>query len=119
LKYEYIHILRRSGFPEIFILTNLEEKQRRAVSVVRVALESQGIQGRDVCAACANRAPPSECAESFAVFVSAPFGADSEPYYETGKTLTEAVRKILAALKGHRKENAVKTTGDSPEAAPF
>jgi hypothetical protein len=100
-------------------LKNLEEKQRRAVSVVRTALDSQGIQGRDVCAGCASRAPPPEGTENFAVFVSAPPGVDSEPYYETGKTLAEAVRKILATVKAHQKKNGVKAMGDRSDAAPF
>ncbi|WP_236994154.1 hypothetical protein [Candidatus Methylomicrobium oryzae] len=120
LKYEYIHIAEFApSFSEIVILTNLEKKQRSAVNVVRTALDSQGIHGRDVCASWASRVLSAECAENFAVFVSAPPGADIEPYYETGKTLTEAVRKVLAAVKGQRKKNGVEATDESPEAAPF
>lgn len=88
-------------FRRFLFLTNLEKKQRCAVSVVRTALDSQGIHGRDVCA---SRAPSTEWGENFAVFVSAPPGADIEPYYETGKTLTEAVRKVLATVKGRQKK---------------
>jgi hypothetical protein len=98
-------------------LVNLLEKQRRAVSVVRTALNSVGVHDRAVCAGCDSGEPPSDSAENFAVFVSAPPGADIEPYYETGKTMTEAVRKILATIKGHEKNGA--KTDDQSEAAPF
>jgi hypothetical protein len=99
-------------------LANLLEKQRRAVSVVRTALDGIGVHDRAVCAGGDSEAPSSEDVENFAVFVSAPPGADIEPYYETGTTLTEAVRKILATLKGHAMKNGAKTD-DQSEAAPF
>jgi hypothetical protein len=102
-----------------FVLPNLAEKQRRAVNVIRTALDSRGWYDRDVSACCASRALLSDCAENFAVFVSAPPGADAEPYYETGRTITEAVRKILAAVKGYPSDDGSKTTDDKPEAAPF
>ncbi|MGJ0483519.1 MAG: hypothetical protein ACR65R_03160 [Methylomicrobium sp.] len=98
-------------------MEDLFEKQRRAVRVVKTALDNAGVHDRDVCAGCGSETP-ADCAENFAVFVSAPLGADIEPYYETGKTMTEAVRKILATIKGHEKTNGAKTD-DQSEVAPF
>jgi hypothetical protein len=99
-------------------LANLLEKRRRAVSVVRTALDSVGVHDRAVCVGCDSEVSPSDCAEYFAVFVSAPPGADVEPYYETGKSIPEAVRKILATIKGHEKKNGA-NADDQSEAAPF
>jgi hypothetical protein len=101
-----------------FMLVNLLEKQRRAISVVRTALNGAGLHDRFVSADYESYSCSSNGIEKFAVFVSAPPGADIEPYYETGKTLTEAVRKILFTIKGHENKNGAKPDNQS-EVAPF
>jgi hypothetical protein len=103
---------------EVFYLADLLKKKQHAVNVVKTALDKAGARDRAVCAGGGNETPLSACGENFAVFVSAPSGADIEPYYETGKTLAEAVRKVLAAIKGIERNNGTKADAKS-EPAPF
>lgn len=98
------------------MLVQLVEKQRRAVSVVKAALVGAGIHDRRVSVGFDSWTHPAGREESFAVFVSGPIGADIEPYYEKGKTIVEAVRNIIASIKG--RANSAKTD-DQSEEAPF
>ena len=99
------------------MLVQLVKKQRRAVSVVRTALLRAGITGRSVSAGYDNWSYPSGPVENFAVFVSGPTGADIEPYFETGKTIVEAVQKMVNTIKGKRLNDA--KPDNQSEKAPF
>jgi len=92
------------------------EKQRRAVSVVKTALLSRGINDRSVCVSvesevCGNGRRHAAAA----VFVSAPSGSNVEPCYETGRTIAEAVRNLIDSLKGRTSGAKTRTS----EIAPF
>lgn len=75
------------------MLVQLLEKQRRAVNVVKTALLNVGVRGRAVSV----MADSCGAYKNYAVFISS--GVD-EPFYETGKTIAEAVRNTLKAIKG-------------------
>lgn len=82
------------------MLVQAIDKQRRAVSVVETALLSVGITGRAVCVQVADSRPDQYgTGESYSVFVSAPTGANIEPFYVTGKTLVEAVKNMVCSIK--------------------
>lgn len=98
------------------MLVQLVDKQRRAVGVVKTALLGIGITGRSVCVHADSWSFPHGDDERYSVFVSAPSGADVEPYYVTGQTIVEAVRKMIASIKG--RANSAKTD-DQSEEAPF
>ncbi|MGZ8187821.1 MAG: hypothetical protein ACXWTP_00230 [Methylosarcina sp.] len=98
------------------MFVQLVEKQQRAVAVVRAALLGVGITDRQVSAGYDSWTHPSGHAENFAVFVGAPAGTDIEPFYESGKSFVEAVKKMLASIKG--RANAAKSD-DQSEVAPF
>ncbi|MBE0469971.1 MAG: hypothetical protein IBX55_10755 [Methyloprofundus sp.] len=103
------------------MLVKLVDKQRRAVSVVKTALLAQGITGRSICVHSDSwmyAHLDSKHVDRYAVFVSAPEGADIEPTYETGASIVEAVRKIIDALKGGTNKNGTKSD-DQSEVAPF
>jgi hypothetical protein len=98
------------------MLIHRAEKQRRAISVVKTALLGLGMSGRSVCVSVES----GECGygdnhAAAAVFVSAPSGSNIEPYYETGKTIAEAVKNLIGSLKG--RADGAKT--GTPEIAPF
>lgn len=98
------------------MLVRLVDKQRRGVSVVKTALLGVGISGRSVCVT-VNSWAFSHSGESMdvGVFVSPPIGENVEPFYETGRTIAEAVKKIINSIKG--RANAA--SGNQSEAAPF
>lgn len=100
------------------MLAQLIDKQRRAVSVIRTALVSAGIRDRSVSAGFDSWTHPSGRVENYAVFISGPAEGDIEPYYETGKTIVEAVRKALATIKGRGNKNGA-NPDDQSEEAPF
>jgi hypothetical protein len=91
------------------------DKQRRGVRVVKTALLSIGITDRSVCVQADSWAFPHGDNEQYSVFVSAPNGANEEPFYETGKTITEAVKKALDSIKGR----AGGAKREVSEVAPF
>jgi hypothetical protein len=97
------------------MLVQILDKQRRGVSVVKTALLSVGITGRAVCVQANSWAHLHGNSEQYSVFVSAPDGSDVEPFYETGQTLVEAVKKIVNSIKGRGSDAK---TG-IPEVAPF
>ncbi|MGJ0484382.1 MAG: hypothetical protein ACR65R_07595 [Methylomicrobium sp.] len=98
------------------MLVTLLDKQRRAASAVKTALLGVGISGRAICINADSWSGNNGPYEKYGVFVSAPPGSNCEPFYETGKTLTEAVRKTIDSIKG--KANAA-ASDDQSEAAPF
>jgi len=101
------------------MLVRLVDKQRRAVSVVKTALQGAGITGRSVCISVDNWSHSyGNDSNNCAVFVSAPKGEDKEPSYETGSSIAEAVRKTVAVIKGGANKNGTKTDVRS-EVAPF
>lgn len=75
------------------MLTQLVIKQRRAVSVVKTALLGVGVRGRAVCVTADSYGEY----KNYAVFISSGVG---EPFYETGRTIAEAVSNTLKAIKG-------------------
>lgn len=97
----------------------LADKQQRAVSVVETALLNVGISGRSVCVVVDKWAFSCSCYSgenaNVGVFVSAPVGADVEPYFVTGKTIVEAVKNMIASIKG--RANGAKS--EVFELAPF
>jgi hypothetical protein len=99
------------------MLVQLVDKQRRAVSVVKTALLGVGISGRSVCVT-VNSWAFSHSGESMdvGVFVSPPIGENVEPFYETGRTIAEAVKKIINSIKGRANAAA---SGNQSEVAPF
>jgi hypothetical protein len=98
------------------MFVSLLDKQRRAASVIRAALLGVGISGRAICINADSWTGNNGDYEKFAVFVSPPPGTDTEPFYETGKTLTEAVRKMIDSIKGRANAAA---SDDQSEAATF
>jgi hypothetical protein len=98
-----------------FMFVTILDKQRRAVSVVKTALQGAGISGRSVCVT-VDKWPYDNGADGLkaAVFVSSPDG--TEPHFATGNTIVEAVRNMIDSIKG-RANGA--TSGNQPEAAPF
>ncbi len=101
------------------MLVKLVDKQRRAVSVVKTALLGKGITGRSVCITAHNWSYGFGTEDNrFAVFVSAPEGADIEPAYETGASIVEAVKKMVDSIKGSKNKNGTKTD-DQSAIAPF
>jgi len=69
---------------DFIMLVRLVDKQRRAVSVVKTALLGAGITGCSVCVSAFKwSCNLNEDDAKFAVFVSAPKGANIEPSYET------------------------------------
>jgi len=97
------------------MLVQIVDKQRRAVSVVKSALLSVGISGRSVCVQSDSWLDEYGRRENYAVFVSAPRGSNIEPYYETGTTIVEVVRKVIDSIRG---KNSAKSNNQS-EIAPF
>lgn len=98
------------------MLVQILDKQRRGVSVVKTALLGVGISGRSVCVTVDNWAfSHSGDGVNVGVFVSPPIGEDVEPFYETGQTIVEAVKKIINSIKGRASDAK---TG-IPEVAPF
>ncbi len=97
------------------MLVKIVDKQRQAVSVVKTALLSVGISGRSVCVQVSSWIDSYGRREDYSVFVSAPDGADVEPFYVTGKTIVEAVKNMIDSIKG--KKNDAKT--EISEVAPF
>jgi hypothetical protein len=92
----------------------ITEKQRRAVDVVKTALIGAGISGRSICVQADSWL--DRCNErrvNFAVFVQS--GGEDEPFYVQGSTLVEAVKNMLASIKG-RINGA---TTEISKAAPF
>lgn len=81
------------------MLVQIVDKQRHAVNVVKTALLSVGITERAVCVQVDNRSDPCGAGENYSVFVSAPTGANIEPFYVTGKTLVEAVKNMVCSIK--------------------
>jgi hypothetical protein len=98
-----------------FMLVHIVDKQRHAVNAVKTALLSAGITGRAVCVQVYNRRDQYQEGENYSVFVSAPTGANIEPFFVTGKTLVEAVKNTICSVKAG-KNNA---TTDVSEIAPF
>ncbi|HEY8219113.1 MAG TPA: hypothetical protein VIF86_03340 [Methylobacter sp.] len=97
------------------MLVHIVDKQRYAVDVVKTALLSVGITGRTVCVQVYNRRDQCEKGENYSVFVSAPTGANIEPFFVTGKTLVEAVKNTICSVKAGK--NSAST--EASEVAPF
>lgn len=98
------------------MLVQIVDKQRRAVSVVKTALLSAGITGRAVCVQVEDSQHDQlGPGENYSVFVSAPTGANIEPFYVTGKTLVEAVKNMIGSIK--IRKNSAKT--EASALAPF
>jgi hypothetical protein len=114
-KYQYIDIFLYQSFFGGFMLVRSVDKQRRGVSVVKTALLGVGISGRSICVQVSSWVNQYGNREDYMVFVSAPDGANVEPFYETGQTLVEAVKKTLNSIKG--RVSGAKT--EVSEVAPF
>jgi hypothetical protein len=97
------------------MLVQIVVKQRHAVNVVKTALLSVGIAGRAVCVQVDSLRDQYVEGENYSVFVSAPNGANIEPFYVTGKTLVEAVKNMLCSIKVGKNS----ATTEVPEVAPF
>lgn len=98
------------------MLVELVDKQRRAVSVVKAALLNHGLGLRPVCVTVDSWVDQYGRRENYAVFVQS--GGNDEPFYETGKTIVEAVKNMLASLKGRVNDNGANPVVYSGE-APF
>lgn len=97
------------------MFVSLLDKQRRAASAVKTALLGVGISGRSICIQAASWTAVYGDYENYAVFVSAAPGSNAEPYYETGKTIVEAVKKAIDSIKGRTND----AKSGAPEVAPF
>jgi hypothetical protein len=96
------------------MLTQIVDKQRRAVNTVKTALLGAGITGRSVCVTADSWLGEYGRHENYAVFVQS--GGNDEPFYVTGKTIVEAVKNMIDSIKG--RGNGTKTD-DQSEIAPF
>lgn len=97
------------------MLVQIIDKHRHAVNVIKAALLSVGISGRAVCVLIDNPHDQNEAEKNYSVFVSAPTGANIEPFYVTGKTLVEAVKNMICSIKTGK--NCIKT--EASALAPF
>jgi len=96
------------------MLAQIVDKQRHAVYVVKTALLSVGITGRAIYVQVDSRC--DQCGgENYSVFVSAPAGANIEPFFITGKTLVEAVKNMICSIKTGKNTAATEVS----EVAPF
>ena len=91
------------------------DKQRLAVDVVKTALLGSGISDRSICVQVSSWVSKYGRREEYSVFVSAPDGANIEPFFVTGKSVLEAVKNMLVSIKG-RANNA---KSEVSEVAPF
>ena len=101
------------------MLVKIVDKQRRAVSTVKMALLGVGITGRAVCVTVNSwdfGYENDQDIERFAVFVASSGG--TEPFYATGETIVEAVRNTINTIKGRSKRTATNDESEA-EAAPF
>lgn len=98
------------------MLVELVDKQRRAVSVVKAALLNHGLGLRPVCVSVDSWVDQYGRRENYAVFVQS--GGNEEPFYETGSSIAEAVKNMLASLKGRVNDNGANPDDQSGE-APF
>ncbi len=96
-------------------MLSLSVKHRLAANVVKTALLGVGASGRSICVQTSSWSASHGDYDKHSVFVAAPDGTDIEPFYETGKSIVEAVRKTVASIKG---ANAAKSD-DQSELAPF
>lgn len=96
------------------MLVELVTKQRRAASVVKTALLSSGLGLRSVCVTANSWMDQYGRRENYAVFIQS--GGNDEPFYVTGDTITEAVKRMIDSIKG-RLNDAGKT--DQAKPAPF
>lgn len=97
------------------MLVQIVDKQRRGVSVVKAALLGSGITGRSVCVQVSSWVSQYGNREDYSVFVSAPDGANVEPFFVTGKTIVEAVKNMLDSIKGRAND----AKSEVSEVAPF
>ncbi len=96
------------------MLVQIVDKQRHAVNVVKTALLSVGITGRAVCVQVDSRRNQYGRGENYSVFVSAPTGANIEPFYVTGKTLVEAVKNMVCSIKIGKNSAKTEVSGIAP-----
>lgn len=96
------------------MLARILDKQRLAVGVIKTALLRCGICGRSVCVSVDSWEDQYGQRENYAVFVQS--GGNDEPFYVTGKTITEAVKNMIDSIKG-RMNDAGQT--DQAKPAPF
>jgi len=97
------------------MLVQFVDKQRHAVNVVKTALLAAGITGRSIYVQVDCRRDHYKDETNYSVFVSAPAGANIEPFFITGTTLVEAVKNMVSSIKTGK--NSVAT--EVPEIAPF
>lgn len=91
------------------------DKQQLAIDIVKTALLAVGIRERPICVQVSSWLNEYGKRDDYTVFVLAEKGKNEEPFYETGKTLVEAVKKAITSIKG-------RTTGaktEVSEIAPF
>lgn len=86
------------------MLVKIVDKQRHGVSVIKLALSNVGIKGRSICVNVASR---KDNDVNVGVFVSAPEGANIEPFYVTGNTIAEGVKNMLNAIKSKTENGAI------------
>lgn len=96
------------------MLVQIVDKQRHAVNVVKTALLSAGITERAVYVQIDNWHDQYEGDENYSVFVSAPTGANIEPFYVTGKTLVEAVKNTVCSIKVGKNNVATEVSALAP-----
>ncbi len=97
------------------MLVQRVSKQKLAIDIVKTALLAVGIRERPICVQVSSWLNEYGKRDDYIIFVSAEKGNNEEPFYETGKTLVEAVKKAITAIKG-------RTTGAKTEVsviAPF
>lgn len=82
------------------MLVQSVDKQKLAIDIVKTALLAVGIRERPICVQVSSWLNEYGKRVDYSVFVSAEEGKNEEPFYETGKTLVEAVRKAIASIKG-------------------
>lgn len=96
------------------MLVQSVDKQKLAIDIVKTALLAVGIRERPICVQVSSWLSVYGKRVDYSVFVSAEEGKNEEPFYETGNTLVEAVRKAIASIKG---KTSAKT--EVSEVAPF
>ncbi len=103
------------------MLVQLVNKQRQAARVVETALINAGIARHSVCVSSNNKqwlgepeiTPTNN--QEYAIFIYSPSGSNTEPYFETGKSLVEVVRRTIDSIRG---KNSAKSN-EKLEVAPF
>ena len=97
------------------MLVQIVDKQRRALAWLKRPCLVAALLAASVCVQVSSWVSQYGNREDYSVFVSAPDGANVEPFFVTGKTIVEAVKNMLDSIKGRVSDAKTEVS----EVAPF